>query len=121
MISHHHINHAIRIIAHHKERGASLFGRGTATQKMALAIDRIREVVSTAGMLGISQTDLWYKCRYLIGLRELDYVMQLMHELFMVQRFEVKTGGKNKTVWRGTDKLLVRNLNDILIERLTEE
>jgi len=97
-----------------------LFGSGREVQRLVVGIDRIRDTLASAGELGMSQTDLMFKTRKFIQVRELDYLMALMHELAMVQRYDVKTGGRTKTVWRGTDKLLVREINGLLLDRLTQ-
>lgn len=120
MINVHHLSHATRIITHHKRRGAALFGSGREVQRLVAGIDRIRDVLAAAGTVGISQTDLLYKTRRLMQVREMDYLLELMHELQMVQRFEVSTGGRRRTVWRGTDKLMVRDMNTLLLDKLTQ-
>jgi hypothetical protein len=122
MISHHHIGHAIRIISHHKERGSALFGtQAKEGPRLVAAIDRVRTLLLGVGAVGLAQTDMGYKTRYVVNPRELDYILHVMHELFMVQKFEVKTGGKPKIVWRATDKLMVRDLNQLLLDRVTED
>ncbi len=120
MINVNHLTHATRIIAHHKSRGAALFGSGREVQRLVSGIDRIRDVLASAGAVGLSQTDLLYKTRRLMAVREMDYLLALMHELSMVQRYDVKTGGRTRIVWRGTDKLMVREINQLLLDRLTQ-
>lgn len=120
MINVNHLTHATRIIGHHKQRGAALFGSGREVQRLVAGIDRIRDVLASAGSVGISQTDMLYKTRRLMQVRELDYLLTLMHELSMVQKYDVKTGGRSRIVWRGTDKLLVRDINQLLLDRLTQ-
>lgn len=119
MIDAHHINHAIRIISHHKRTGAALFGANKENARLMAGIDKLRSVLTEAGEIGITQSELLFKVRAHLKTRELEYAMAIMHELEMVQRFELPTGGRQKTVWRGTNRLNIRDLNKLLMERLT--
>lgn len=117
----HHLNHAIKIIATHRDEAAALFSVSKESTRIVAGIDKLRTTLIQAGELGISQTDLIFKTRRGINSRELDYALAIMHEMEMVQKFEVSTGGRKKTIWRGTNKLLLRNLNQLLNEKLTAE
>ncbi len=120
-ISVHHIDHAIKIIAHHKKTAAHMFGVQRSSVRMMEGVDKVREVLRESGELGIDQSKLLFKTRNKLKTRELEYVMTIMHELEMVQKFEVTTGGRKKTVWRGTNRLMFRNLNTMLQERVTTD
>jgi hypothetical protein len=120
-IDHHHMGHAIKIIAHHKQSAAALFGSQRESVRLVAGLDKLRRVLLEAGELGITQSELLFKTRSQIRTRELEYALNTMHELEMVQRFEVPTSGRKKTVWRGTNKLMLRNLNQLLQEKLTDE
>ena len=98
-----------------------LFGLGKEAYKLINGIDKLRLLLSNAGELGISQQDLSYKLRNTLRSRELEYALVIMHELEMVSRYEVRTQGRPKTIWRGTTKLLVRSLQQLLIERMRSE
>lgn len=116
-----HIRHAIRIITHHKHTAMDLFGLGKESYKLVNGIDKLRLLLSNAGELGISQQDLSYKLRNVLRSRELEYALVIMNELEMVSRYEVRTQGRPKTIWRGTTKLLVRSLQQLLLERMRSE
>lgn len=116
-----HVRHAIRIIASHKLSAATLFGSGRADRRIVNGIDKLRDVLANAGALGLSQTELLFKLRNYMRTREIEYALIIMHELEMVAKFEVKTGGRPKTVWRGSNKLLSRHLNETLMTRLKED
>lgn len=113
-----HIEHAIRIITHHKQTAAALFGVNRESTRLTAGIDKLRSVLLDAGAIGIGQSELLFKTRTKLRTRELEYALNIMHELEMVQRFEVATGGRKKTIWRATNKLLVRDLNKLLLEKL---
>jgi hypothetical protein len=119
MIDVHHINHAIKIIQHNKASAAHLFGANKEAMRMTNGIDKLRTVLLEAGELGIGQSDVLFKTRRYLKTRELEYALAIMHEMEMVQRFDVATQGRRKTVWRATNKILARNLNTLMLEKLT--
>jgi hypothetical protein len=119
MIDVHHINHAIKIIQHNKVSAAHLFGANKEAMRMTNGIDKLRTVLLEAGELGIGQSDVLFKTRRYLKTRELEYALAIMHEMEMVQRFDVATQGRRKTVWRATNKILARNLNTLMLEKLT--
>lgn len=114
-----HINHAIKIIGHHKNSAAALFGSSKESLRLVNGIDKLRTVLTEGGEMGLSQTEVLFKTRAFLKSRELEYALATMHELEMVQRFEVSTAGRRKTIWRATNKILARNLNELVKERLT--
>jgi hypothetical protein len=116
---HNHLAHATKIIDHHKHTAAALFGGGREIKRMLIGIDKLRDVLTEAGSVGLSKTELLYKTRSHLKVRELDYALAIMHELEMVQQFTVRTGGRSGVVWRGTSKLLLKALNGILTEKLS--
>lgn len=119
MIDVHHINHAIKIIQHNKASAAQLFGANKEAMRMTNGIDKLRTVLLEAGELGIGQSEVLFKTRRHLKTRELEYALAIMHEMEMVQRFDVATQGRRKTVWRATNKILARNLNTLMLEKLT--
>jgi hypothetical protein len=119
LIDHNHLAHATKIIDHHKHTAAALFGGGREIKRMLIGIDKLRDVLTEAGSVGLSKTELLYKTRSHLKVRELDYALAIMHELEMVQQFTVRTGGRSGVVWRGTSKLLLKALNGILTEKLS--
>jgi hypothetical protein len=118
LIDAHHISHAIKLVTHHKNSAAALFGANKEAARMTGGLDKLRNVLLEAGEMGITQTELLFKTRNTLKSRELEYSLAIMHEMEMVQRFEVPTGGRKKTVWRATNKILARNLNQLMQEKL---
>lgn len=121
IINAHHMNAAIKIIADVKNGAAVLFGSHKESRRLVAGIDKLRAVLMEAGDLGIAQNELNYKLRRQMTARELEYATTIMWELSMVQRFEVATGGRKKTVWRATNKIALRNLNALLTERMSDQ
>lgn len=120
MIDMHHINHAIKIIHYNKVTAADLFGANKEAMRMTNGIDKLRTVLLEAGELGIGQSEVLFKTRRHLKTRELEYALAIMHEMEMVQRFDVATQGRRKTVWRATNRILARNLNSLMLEKLTD-
>ena len=118
LIDTHHIGHAIKLIMHHKEAGAALFAANREGARLTVGLDKLRTVLLEAGDLGITQSDLLFRTRTALRTRELEYALTVMHEMEMVQRFDLPTGGRKKTIWRATNKILARSLNQLLTERL---
>jgi hypothetical protein len=116
-----HIRHAVRIIKHHKDGATDLFGADRDSHKLVNGVDRLRLLLANAGAAGLSQNEISYKVRNALRSRELEYALTIMNELEMVSRFEVKTHGRAKTIWRGTNKLLVRSLQQTVLERMKYE
>lgn len=112
-----HINYAIRIIEHHKKTAAYLFGAQKANLRLVAGLDKLRTVLMEGGTLGLTQTELVFKVRAYLQSRELTFALQLMHELEMVQRFEIATAGRTKTIWRATNRIAIRANNEVLKER----
>ena len=119
-ISTKHIERATKLIGDVKDNAGVLFGVHKEARRLTKGIDKLRDSLLRAGALGITQTDLLFKVRSFMSLRELDYALGIMHELEMVQRFDVPTRGRPKIVWRGTNKLLARNLNKLMMEKLDD-
>lgn len=119
-ISTKHIERAIKIIASVKTSAGILFGAHKESRKLTRGIDKLRDALLRAGEMGITQTDLLFKVRNYLSTRELDYALGIMHELEMVQRFDMPTRGRPKTVWRATNKILARNLNTLLSGRMDD-
>lgn len=105
------IRRAVRIIESVREDGAGLFSvipddpnSGTLN-----AIDKVRRLLLDAGINGIKQRDLAVKC----GGSVLP-ILEVMHELKMVDRFEVKLIGRPSTWWRATRYVMEKSVSEIL-------
>lgn len=115
-----HVTTAIRIVEEIREDGASIFEGVGAGSAQVILVDRIRDKLLAGGLDGVSQTDL---TRGLAGTAKADNVgavLAVMHELGMVQRFEVVLGGRGrpKTVWRATQGLAQGKALDTVLKGL---
>jgi hypothetical protein len=113
-----HVGHAIKLIESCKSKAAVIFGNTKANKRLVAGVDKLRTVLLEGGSLGLSKTQLVFKTRAFLTKQELDYTLSNMHELEMLQVFEVKTDGRKATIYRGTNKLLLRNLSESLMDRL---
>lgn len=113
-----HIKAAIKIIAECKLNGSRLF-EGTGTRsKMLIGIDKLREKLIECGMDTTSQTRLYLACRHYLRADDVRILLEIMHELDMVQRFEVQHAGAGRptTTWRGTKLLMNKDMMKTIME-----
>jgi hypothetical protein len=115
-----HINYAMRIIEHHKQTAATIFGSAQANIRLTAGLDRLRETLLEVGTAGIMRTALLFKVRTYLKATELDYALALMHELEMVQKFELQTKGRPATIWRATNRITQRASIEALRERFKD-
>jgi hypothetical protein len=121
MVQPRHIDHAIRIITRVKSGAAGLFGEANTNKRIVVAVDRLRDKLADAGVVGINKTDLIFKCRTFLKAAELDYALTVMHELGMADRFDIQgKRGAPKTVWRATNTITRRDTVLLLNERLAD-
>lgn len=115
-----HIKDAIRIVAAARQDGRSLFAGGSIFLEEAVVVDKLRTALIDAGFVGLGQNEIVRRFRHLGTSEVLTTVLELMHELDMVQKFEVKpqTGGRAKTIWRGTKNIASDKTVQQLVRRL---
>ena len=120
-----HIKNAIKLVEQVKEWGASIFeGTGTSTKEI-VGIDKLRDKLIECGHNGATQTVLnrvtsrYFKSEFLVA------VLEVMHELDMVQKFEnikvAKGRGRPTTLWRATKTLVGAKALDEIIGHITPE
>lgn len=118
------VRRAIEVIQEVKNDGARLFeGTGT-TGRLVLGIDRLRDDLLASGVVGVTQSTLSARLRGHLDATMLRAVLELMHELGYVQRFDhvkVSERGRHATMWRATKELALQRVVGELIERITGE
>lgn len=123
-IESHHIKAATEVIDHAKLSGYELFGiHKQETDRLERGIDHLRAILVSSGMAGISMADLSVRmARHLRG-HELRTALNAMHELALVQRFELRnTGaGRPKTVWRAAPAITALDAPDIIKQRMNND
>ena len=106
-IQHNHIIAAIKIITEVREDGASIFEGTGSNSKLVYGIDKIRDKLLAAGLNGLPQREITKACVGYMDAQHMLAVLNIMHDLGMVQQFQgVQVGrGRPVTIWRGTQHL----------------
>jgi hypothetical protein len=112
-----HITSAIKVINQVKEDGASIFAGGQSNSQLVLGIDKVKQCLIEAGTSGATQTALTKACKNYMNAGRCVTVLEIMHELQMVQRFEgIQLGqGRPATVWRATNQILAKNSMELIL------
>jgi hypothetical protein len=121
MINAHHIGHAIKIVKLHKGQAARVFGGGKLHHKLVVGIDKLRDYIYKGGVHGVSKTAIIYQVRHFMKAAELDFALAIMHELGMINVYEIPTGGRQQNVYRGTNRLMLKELRNLVQERMFAE
>lgn len=121
VIQHTHILNAIKVITQVREDGAAIF-EGTGTSSRAIVgVDRLRDKLISCGLNGTPQRELTRVCSGYLDAETMRAVLDIMHELGMVQCFQKVqvSRGRPTTIWRATTLLASSNALDRIIEKYT--
>lgn len=100
---------AIRLIAAVKEAGATLFEGSGSNANLIIGLDRIRDILISAGRDYVKRSEITLKVRKWINGAEIGAAIDVMHELGMIQKFTVEVGrGRPAEVYRATRSLAQR-------------
>ena len=118
VIQHTHIVTAIKIITEVREDGASIFEGAGSNGRLVLGIDKLRDKLLAAGISGIPQRELTKITSQFFNADYMKTVLDIMHDLGMVQRFEnIQLGrGRPMTLWRATQALAASKALDRIID-----
>ena len=112
-----HILSAIKIITEVREDGAGIFEGTGSNSRMVVGIDKIRDKILAAGLNGLQQRELTKAVQPYMNAKYLNACLDVMHDLGMVQKFEVNLGkGRPSTIWRGLQPLMDNKALDKIIE-----
>jgi hypothetical protein len=113
------IDTAAKIISDVKESGASIFVAGDGS-RLINGISVLRDRLIEAGLDGIVQKNLYLKVRPRLTANEFKAALDIMHELALVQRFELKPEGAGRptTLWRATVDLGQKSSVRLVAEKL---
>jgi hypothetical protein len=119
VIQHTHVSQAIRIITEVREDGASIFEGTGGSSKLVAGIDKLRDKLLAAGLSGLPQRELTQAVASYMDAEHMTAVLNIMHELQMVQKFEgiQVSRGRPKTIWRGTSGLASSKAIDHILEK----
>lgn len=122
-INERHIKTATEVIHHAKLSGYELFSvQKQEHNRLETGIEHLRAVLVSSGVAGISMADLSLRmARYLRG-AELQTTLRIMHELALIQRFELRSNGagRPKTVWRAAPAITAQSATEIIKQRMED-
>jgi hypothetical protein len=112
-----HVLSAIKIVTEVREDGASIFEGTGSNSRLVVGIDKVRDKILAAGMNGLQQRELTKAVQPYMNAKYLNACLDIMHDLGMVQKFEINIGkGRPSTIWRGLQPLLDAKALDKIIE-----
>lgn len=119
VISKSHIALAIRIITDAKELGSQLFVGGYESDYLAKGIDKVRTEIISVGGDAIGYASLFQRCRREITSADFKLLIEVLHELDMVQLFERKyRQGRPAKLIRGTNLLMQEGSLQSIIQEM---
>lgn len=99
----HDIQTAITIVQRIKQDGMRLFSGTSIEKKDVRLIERLKSFLIANGKTGASQSEILQRMRPTYKADQIISVLSVMHELDLVQKFELPpAGGRPKTIWRAT-------------------
>ena len=118
VISRGHVRIAIRLIEGIKHSSSLIFETTEQRTKFAQALDIIRSQLVSTGMDPIQRGRLYLKCRSYLSNAEFLTLLEVMHEVGAIQRFEFKSDrGRPADYIRGTNLLLSNGLGAAVLDR----
>jgi len=119
-IDDHHIAHATAVIGHVRSTGSQLFGTGVAASRTYTLVDRLRGALVQAGRTGTSQSTLSAICRKVGTAQEVTDILTIMHEMNLVQKFNIESGerGRPVTMYRATRSIIHAKVLDDVVEQV---
>lgn len=120
IVQHQHLRSAIAIVKDIKESSAALFLGNDTKSKFATATEIVRSVLLQAGMEPIQRSKLYLRVRGHVDTFEFTALLDVMHEMGAIQKFEMRfnNGGKPVELIRGTRLLIGRNTYDTILEKI---
>lgn len=117
-ILHNHMVAAIKLIAGVKADGAKLFEGTGNRSRVILGIERLRDCLLGLGSDTISRSKLYLKTRPHLDQAEFAAALDVMHELSLIQVFELKHEGAGRptTLYRGTKSLAGEKSINAIVE-----
>jgi hypothetical protein len=100
------ILYAIQFIQWAKVQASLIFAYST-DDKLVMGIDRLRTTLIGAGLDGMVQSELYKRVTRYMDSAQMQYALEILHEMGMVQQFEERNlssvRGRPRTRWRATE------------------
>lgn len=113
-----HIQTAVRIVGRIKQDGMRLFSGTNVEKKDVRLIEKIKSHLIACGKDGSSQSEILQRMRPTYKADQIISVLSVMHELDLVQKFDVPTNGRSRTIWRATIYMSNQELYSQVADRL---
>lgn len=115
-----HLKLSIRIIESVKLNASRLFAGTNQRTKFVLGVEACRDALIACGTEGTTRAKLFLKVRRHLDNAEFLALLDVMHEIGVIQRFEYRDGGKGRPVdiIRGTKLLTAKGMAEKLVERM---
>lgn len=96
------IQTAITIVQRIKQDGMRLFSGTNVEKKDVRLIEKLKSFLIAHGKDGATQSEILQSVRPIYKAEQVISVLSVMHELDLVQKFDVPTAGRSRTIWRAT-------------------
>lgn len=105
------IQRAVKVVESLRENGAALFSTlpNDPNSDVLETIDKVRTLLLHAGINGMKQKDITLRCGGSVA-----PILEVMHELKMVDKFEVRLVGRPATWWRATRYIMSTSVREIM-------
>lgn len=115
-----HVDQAIELVTALKETSVDIFESTEHKTKYAKALDTIRAILIGAGENPVPRHQLFARCRYTVDNNSFLTLIDILHEVGAIQRYELRTGeaGRPTDYIRGTKLLTGANLSQHVLDRL---
>lgn len=115
-----HVRTAVKIVADVKRGAARVFEGTGEVGRIAIGIDKVRELLLASGKTAVAKGQLYIAVRKQLNRSELTALLDVMHELSMVQKFDqIREGpGRPATYYRGTRSLLAKEATQTLMAEM---
>ena len=120
VVQHTHVQTAIRIIDDIKSGGSKLFSGGQERNRYILGVEAVRMALIQSGLDPMPRSKLFLRARYYVDFAEFSAILDVMHEMGAIQRFEMKLNnfGRAVELIRATKLLTVKDASQHVLERI---
>lgn len=115
-----HVRTAVRVVAEVKRGAARVFEGTGEVGRIAIGIDKVRELLLASGKTPVAKGQLYTATRKQLNRSELGALLDVMLELEMVQKFDqLREGpGRPAVYYRGTRSLLAKEATHTLLAEM---
>jgi hypothetical protein len=115
-----HVNVAVQLVTQLKDESGNIFETAETKTKYVSALDALRSMLVSTGMDPVPRHKLYLKCRHHVDHDEFLSLIEILHEIGAIQRFELANDsgrGRPTDYIRGTNLLLSRGLGEQVLDK----